>query len=374
MKFSTYFSLFFLIVNLMACRKEFPEPIPAEPVFSIEAELDGEPLILKAGIDDYYLDADYRVDSFGVKEYMARFRLANCVDCREAFQIVIRDKQVSDIGSSIDPQATFVVENLPYRGEVFETDSFTFSFTTHSNGTPPFSYKWDFGDGNTSTEASPVHSYETSDLFEIAVQIKDANGCIDISRHQVRTGDFFHHCQIGFSHEFQGENSLGFKAEPVDVVQNFQSIYWNFGDGHVHETDYSPSHTYEHTGIYEVKMVLIQADGTVCCDIKNIFSESGPSCASYIEVEPVLSDPYTGSVYIEWIDKEGRKYSTDSDFGQTAESSFDILSVGPDWTDIDGQKAIQLGARFSCHLYQVDDPSEYIELRMGESEFAVAYP
>lgn len=380
MRSFNYILLFALTCCIIwGCRKEFPQPEPAEPVFWIEAEMDGTPLAIQAGVDDYYLDADYRIDSFGVKEYLASFRPVNCESCREELRIVIRDKEISsDVNTPTVVSTTFQAESLPYRGQVFETDSLTFAFKASSSGSPPFTYNWDFGEPETSSfandQAEPVHSYSQSGLYEVSVQIKDANGCIDISRHQVRAGKFFHHCQIGFDYEWHGNNSVAFRVGAGAQVANYQEVYWNFGDGHSNSQEFSPLHTYDHPGIYEVKMVLLKADGTVCCDIQNIFTEDGASCASFIEYEPVLTDPFTGSVYIEWVDEDGELYTTDGIAGQGPEHHFEIVSVGPDWTDIDDQKAIQLSAEFACRLYKQSDPGEYLEVRMGKTEFAVAYP
>ncbi|MEM7367206.1 MAG: PKD domain-containing protein [Bacteroidota bacterium] len=371
--------LILLVGISVGCRKELHLPESTEPVFWVEADLDGESIHLQAGIDDYYLDADYRIDSFGVKEFLGTFRPTSCESCRESMRIVIRDKVVSTvINSPTEVPSTFVAETLPYRGQVFQTDSLTFSFKAHSSGTPPFTYSWNFGEelnsSFSSNETEPAYSYSGSGLYEVSVEIKDANGCLDVSRHQVRAGKFFHHCQIGFAHEWQGNNSVAFKATPEPFTAEFQEVYWNFGDGHSNSQEFAPSHTYDHPGIYEVKMVLIKADGTVCCDIKNVFSEEGASCASFIEYEPVLTDPYTGSVYIEWTNEEGEVYTTDGPAGQGLEHSFRILSVGPEWTDIDQQKAIQLSAEFSCRLYKRSNPEEFLEIRNGKTEFAVAYP
>ena len=47
---------------------------------------------------------------------------------------------------------------------------------TISGGTPPYSYAWDFGDGNTSTEASPTNTYTTAGTFSVSLAVTDAEG------------------------------------------------------------------------------------------------------------------------------------------------------------------------------------------------------
>ena len=366
-----------MILGGLGCQKEFPEPELSEPVFWVEGEIDGKNVRLEAGENGAFLEADHRVDSFQVREFLGTFRPVACEDCGEALRIVIRDKATFLTGPT-DPAVSFKAETLPFRGQVFETDSLTFAFKAQSNGTPPFSYEWDFGDASpissATTEAEPTYTFSSDGLYEVSVRVQDANGCIDVSRHQVRAGSYFHHCQIGFSHQLQGDHSIAFKAEPLSAAERYQEVFWNFGDGQASEKEFEPLHSYDRPGIYEVKMVLIQADGSVCCDIKNVFSEEGASCASFIQHTPVPTDPFTGSVYIEWRDENDRLFTTDGPLGQEPENQFEILSVGPEWEDIDGQKAIQLSVRFDCRLYAQDNPSEFVELNGGRAEFAVAFP
>lgn len=44
-------------------------------------------------------------------------------------------------------------------------------------GTAPFTYLWDFGDGNQSTQASPSHTYAQAGQYTLCLTITDANGC-----------------------------------------------------------------------------------------------------------------------------------------------------------------------------------------------------
>ncbi|HLG04114.1 MAG TPA: PKD domain-containing protein, partial [Bacteroidia bacterium] len=46
-------------------------------------------------------------------------------------------------------------------------------------GTSPFSYLWDFGDGNQSTQPYPSHTYATAGSYLVCLTITDANGCVN---------------------------------------------------------------------------------------------------------------------------------------------------------------------------------------------------
>jgi PKD repeat protein len=47
---------------------------------------------------------------------------------------------------------------------------------TVSGGFAPYSYQWDFGDGGTSTEAAPTHTYRKSGTFTVKLKIADDKG------------------------------------------------------------------------------------------------------------------------------------------------------------------------------------------------------
>ena len=48
-----------------------------------------------------------------------------------------------------------------------------------SGGNTPSTYAWDFGDGNTSNQQYPVHTYSQVGNYLICLSIADANGCSD---------------------------------------------------------------------------------------------------------------------------------------------------------------------------------------------------
>ncbi|GAI25104.1 unnamed protein product, partial [marine sediment metagenome] len=43
-------------------------------------------------------------------------------------------------------------------------------------GFPPYSYEWDFGDGETSTSAYPVHAYKSTGEYTVSLKVTDDRG------------------------------------------------------------------------------------------------------------------------------------------------------------------------------------------------------
>ncbi len=46
-----------------------------------------------------------------------------------------------------------------------------------TGGTPGYTYLWDFGDGNTSSQAAPSHTYATAGFYSATLTVTDAHGC-----------------------------------------------------------------------------------------------------------------------------------------------------------------------------------------------------
>jgi hypothetical protein len=48
-----------------------------------------------------------------------------------------------------------------------------------AGGISPYSYEWDFGDGSTSTDVSPVHAYQSEGSYSVSLTVTDDRGNTD---------------------------------------------------------------------------------------------------------------------------------------------------------------------------------------------------
>ena len=48
-----------------------------------------------------------------------------------------------------------------------------------AGGISPYSYKWDFGDGNTSTDTAPTHDYKSVGSYTVSLEVTDDRGNTD---------------------------------------------------------------------------------------------------------------------------------------------------------------------------------------------------
>ncbi len=75
------------------------------------------------------------------------------------------------------PVSTF--ELAPTRLFIPEGELRTFNYSTNSS-----QYLWDFGDGNSSDEFSPVHTYQNEGSFLVRLAVWSAEGCYDLSEYR----------------------------------------------------------------------------------------------------------------------------------------------------------------------------------------------
>lgn len=137
----------------------------------------------------------------------------------------------------------------------------------------PVDWQWSFGDGNTSNNQNPAHTYQSMPTDSINLTITDINGCKDSIRSVIINE---------LNAEFTVNDSVVCTNTPVifsgvdNVVSNWN---WDFGDGNT-STDSVPTHYYQTGGFFEVKLIV--SDGQGCNDtvIKT----------SYIEVQNVEAD------------------------------------------------------------------------------------
>ncbi|WP_292388766.1 PKD domain-containing protein [Methanosarcina sp. UBA5] len=165
---------------------------------------------------------------------------------------------------------------------------FTVSFTDQSTGSPT-SWKWNFGDGSNSTEKNPVHTYNKSGNYTVALTTTNEEGSDKVQRASYisvisENGSVVSNPgYIVPVTAFSATSTVG--SMPIIVSFTDQSIgspaawKWSFGDG-TYSTEKNPAHTYNKSGRYSVTLTASNANGS------NALTKS-----SYIYVSNVLAPP-----------------------------------------------------------------------------------
>jgi PKD repeat protein len=146
-----------------------------------------------------------------------------------------------------NPTASFTTTNVCL--------GFTSSFTNTSTGAN--SYKWDFGNGNTSTASNPTYTYPTAGNYSIKLIATTSNGCSHTA-----TGS--NTVYPSPSASFNGANvCLGNSVNFSNTSTGASSSNWNFGDATT-STLTNPSKVYASSGTFDVKLKVLSSFG--CAD------------------------------------------------------------------------------------------------------------
>ncbi|MTI88828.1 MAG: PKD domain-containing protein [Balneolaceae bacterium] len=81
----------------------------------------------------------------------------------------------ASVPSNADPVAQI---NGPYSGNTGSSISFSSAGSSDSDGTIA-SYQWDFGDGGSSNQANPSHTYSTANTYTVTLTVTDDDGATD---------------------------------------------------------------------------------------------------------------------------------------------------------------------------------------------------
>jgi gliding motility-associated-like protein len=220
------------------------------------------------------------------------------------------------------PNASFFVEDQ------VGCAPFTVEFADSSKGSTAITYVWDFGDGTTSNDPSPIHTYVNPGTYAVSLLVYTETGCIDSSIYELPGNITVNPSpQSGFTINPQ-EVSI---YEPrVEVITNPLKPGENgillMGDGLQYNNQSSVLHLYSDTGNFDVKYVVINQYN--CTDtvvkrvrvkpetnifVPNAFTPNGdglnevfiPEISGALEYEFVIFNRWGGEVFRTYNPNEG---------------------------------------------------------------------
>ena len=185
------------------------------------------------------------------------------------YNITVTVDSVNGIDESNEiNNAMAVIFTLPapvaeFSADVTSGDSgLTVNFTDESSNAPN-SWLWNFGDGTTSTEQNPTHTYTKSGTYTVTLTSANTSG----SNSTTKTG-YITVYALTLVAGFTANNTTG--TGPFTVQFTDQTTYqfthrptswfWEFGDGTT-STEQNPTHTYTVGAKYTVKLLAMNEFG-----------------------------------------------------------------------------------------------------------------
>jgi hypothetical protein len=180
-----------------------------------------------------------------------------------------------------------------------DSSGFGFQFQNFSTGTSgATNYYWDFGDGGTSTQENPFHTYTTSGWFTACLTISDSlASCTSIICDSINVGGSAL-CSPDFMWTSDTTNGVQFYQFNNNLPGMLFS--WQFGDGDSSSLA-DPYHQYDSIGVYYACLTVFQLDSSgyiICtgtwCD--SVYAGMNAMCAPQINASPDSSSWGNGNV------------------------------------------------------------------------------
>ena len=163
-----------------------------------------------------------------------------------------------------DTLATTAAFTTNVTNQCISTNSFV--FTDASTGTSPFTYKWSFGDGTTSTATGPTKSYTAVGTYTVKEVVTGAGGK-DSTTHTVTVSN---PPSYGFT---SSDTLMSLTGNHFTFTSNTpttgNTYAWSFGDGTT-STSVNPTKSYTAAGSYSVRQIVTSAGGCMDTAYKTI--------------------------------------------------------------------------------------------------------
>ncbi len=156
-------------------------------------------------------------------------------------------------------------------------------------------WDWDFGDGSTSTEQNPIHTYDNEGVYFVTLTVKsDTNLTDSITKIVIISPTPKYPPVADFTYKVNGTTVEFNASSSYDDDGHIVRYIWDFGDGNTTNTT-TPiiTHNYEKDGVYAVTLTVIDNDGlsdsrTKLINVGKISSYNVP-IPPYIEILIVIS-------------------------------------------------------------------------------------
>ncbi|WP_462243972.1 gliding motility-associated C-terminal domain-containing protein [Ferruginibacter sp.] len=205
------------------------------------------------------------------------------------------------------------------------------NFQNLSTGTGTISYQWNFGDGGTSTQTNPVHTYNTPGIYTVTLITTSSAGCTDtiIKNNLINIGTI--------NAAFTSASTICVNA-PL-VITNTSApapvaVTWNFGDATT-STQINPVKTYSTSGIYQIQLI---ADFGGCFDtayktvtvfnkpVANFTAPNTAACQAPLAVS--FNNLSTGAITYDWNFGDGNTSTlANPTHAYTTTGTFDVTLI-----------------------------------------------
>lgn len=177
-----------------------------------------------------------------------------------------------------------------------------------NNSTPNLNYDWDFGDGATSQQVTPTHTYTQPGKYKVVLAVYDS------SSNCVINDTAYLHIEVfdSATADFTFEPDPVTRGEPVQFTNKSTgsaNFFWTFGDGGT-STDKDPTHTFLEPGEYTICLLAqnsLDCSDSICkriiipiIGLPNAFSPNGDNHNDVLYVRGLGIQEMRLRIYNRW--------------------------------------------------------------------------
>jgi len=166
---------------------------------------------------------------------------------------IVQVKAESDKGCMSDTSKLVVIAPKPVLNFTFTNACVGYNINIDNSFSFAKTFLWKFGDGSTSSSATPIHKYNEAGTFNIELTGSSAYGCSDKISKQI----VVHPTPLASftANDVCIGNSVSFSNLSASNGAPIKDYYWDFGDQHG-EINQHPKHLYTIAGNYNVVLVV----------------------------------------------------------------------------------------------------------------------
>lgn len=336
----------------------------SDPAFYFKCDVNGAPLKIEAGVDDYYMFSSHYLDTNNVYVYKGELKQKNCSsNCNYRLAILINDYKVSELSAPMFPDSGLYVGNYSFNDGTPDPVEYNGVFTPLISGGAT-TYTWTYSDGQAQYSQQGVRKFKAHRTYSVSLALDSAGNTANHTN-VFKIGSPLQANVTAIKQQGSGLNYNFYGASTISPA----SYSWNFGDG-VTSNSITPNHIYASENYYTARLTLVSGAET---------------CESYYQVpafynyrvhanynnsfQPVPNLNRLSSITLVITDPNGNVYSSSS-INQPTGSKVEIVSVEDFKMNSENEPTKKIKIKFSC---QANSGSSLLNITNGEAVIAVSY-
>lgn len=368
-------TLLLVVIAVTQCRKDEPGThinYSEDVVFYLKGNVDGQPLEIKAGQNNYSMTTSYYFEDSVVE--MRGSLLPDNGTPKSGFEIRVRGEQRIESLAAFDPSVNFEAGSLALRDATNfgrETGKYLVSLRCDTSQGQYSSHLWIFPDGTYSNAYYLEKIVDVNDYpsFPVRLETSGAFACQSEVYHEINLKA---DCDAGFDVTMLAPFSVAVNLK--NIQGTIDHIDWYHNDLPVVPSATDHSIYLGNTGNpHVIRCEVFFTNNCKKVMERKLSANFSANCVTDFQYqtkkEAVLDPQDVATVEIIYYDENGKKYSSHY---QDAMGEFELISFVPYLTNDAGDPTMHILFEADAILKSTDGSS--LTLTNVEGSFALAYP